>query len=168
MEITQSWRKAFHSVVSQVRAYIQNHEWFGPAVLEITRSQRLKKFKKGRYFCESHWTVMKTFSFIGQRSKYLHIKSLVIRTSGSWNNAFTKSRKVKNGRHFFENHWTVTIPFWFRAQAGNGSHTKFYQRFCRYRVLLNTYEWMNEWMNGWMDGWMDEWMDGWMVEWINW
>ena len=75
VKITQPWRKAFHSVVSQVRTYIQNHEWFGPAVLEITRSQCHEKVQSGCHFWEYHWTVTTTFLFRSQAGKCLDIQN---------------------------------------------------------------------------------------------
>ena len=75
MEITQPWRKAFHSVVSQVRTYIQNYEWFGPAVLKITRSQCLEKVKNACHFWEYYWTVTTIFLFRSQAGKCLDIQN---------------------------------------------------------------------------------------------
>ena len=53
-----------------------------------------------------------------------HTKSRLIRTSGSWDNAFTRSGKDQNGCHFYEHHWTVTKTFPFSGQEGVCLHTK--------------------------------------------
>ena len=89
-----------------------------------SRVHSVRKIKNYGSFYGNHPIVTKSFSFRGQPGKGLHTKSRVIRTSGSWDNAFTTSEKVKKGRYFCENHWTVMKTFSFIGQRSKYLHIK--------------------------------------------